>query len=86
MRECYVCETTIGIEKHHVFGGPYRDKSEKYGFTRDLCAAHHRTGKYSAHQNRELNLKLKRECQIEFEQTHSREEFIREFGKSYVEE
>ncbi len=84
MRECYICKTTIGIERHHVFGGPYRSKSEKYGYVRDLCAAHHRTSKHSAHMDMELNYKLRRECQREFEETRSREEFIKEFGRSYL--
>jgi hypothetical protein len=86
MRVCYVCGTNAGIERHHVFGGPYRNKSDKYGFMRDLCAEHHRNGKYSAHRNRSLNLWLKQECQREFEKSYSREEFIREFGKSYLED
>lgn len=84
VRKCYICGTTIGIECHHVFGGAYRNKSTKYGYVRDLCAAHHRTSKYSAHLNMGLNHKLRRECQREFEQTRTREEFIKEFGRSYL--
>ena len=32
------------------------------------------------HFNRELDLKLKRECQAKFEETHSREEIINIIG------
>ncbi len=84
MRECYICGTTLDIECHHVFGGAYRKKSEKYGYLRDLCARHHRTSKHSVHMDMHLNYKLRQECQREFEQTRSREEFIKEFGRSYI--
>lgn len=36
------------------------------------------------HFNRELDLKLKRECQAKFEETHSREEFMKIIGKNYL--
>lgn len=39
---------------------------------------------YGVHFNKELNLKLKRECQEKFEETHSREEFMRLIGKNYL--
>lgn len=38
------------------------------------------------HFNRELDLKLKRECQEKFEETHSREEFMKIIGKNYLED
>lgn len=36
------------------------------------------------HFNRELDLKLKRECLAKFEETHSREEFMKIIGKNYL--
>lgn len=38
------------------------------------------------HFNRELDLHLKREQQREYEQTHSRRDFMRLIGKNYLEE
>ena len=45
---------------------------------------HHRIGKDAVHNNRETDLMLKRICQEEFEKTHTREEFVRIIGKSYL--
>ena len=83
MRKCYLCGSYRNIEKHHVFSGPYRKASEKYGMTVDLCASCHR-GPQGVHQNAELNKRLKAGYQGKFEETHSREEFRRIFGKSYI--
>ena len=83
MRKCHLCGSTWYVEKHHVFSGPYRKASEKHGMTVDLCASCHR-GPQGVHQNAELNRRLKREFQGIFEQEHSREEFRRIFGKSYI--
>ena len=80
MRECYICGRTDWIERHHIFGGSRRKKSEKYGLTVDLCHYHHN----GAHHNKELNLFLKRVGQTKFEKTHTRDEFREIFGKSYL--
>ena len=84
MRECYICGRTDWIERHHIFGGSRRKKSEKYGLTVDLCHWHHNEPPDGAHHNKDINLFLKRLGQIRFEKTHTREEFIKEFGRSYL--
>ena len=83
MRKCYLCGRNWAIEKHHVFGGSNRKKSEKRGMTVDLCASCHR-GPHGVHQDAEANKRLKAGFQGKFEETHSREEFRRIFGKSYI--
>ena len=75
------------LDRHHVFGGALRKKSEKYGAVVYLC--HHRChifGADSAHQSREVRRHLKRQAQarIMFEQGWTLEEWLREFGKSYL--
>lgn len=82
-KECYVCHTTVGLERHHIYAGGNRSLSEKHGCWVYLCAEHHR-GKTGAHQNRALDLKLREDCQRAFEKTHTREEFVEIFGKSYL--
>lgn len=83
-KECYICHTLYDIEEHHVFmGTANRKQSEKYGLKVWLCAEHHR-GNSGVHFNRELDLSIKRFAQTEFEKTHTREDFIRIFGKSYL--
>lgn len=83
MRKCYLCGSFRNVEKHHVYSGPYRKASEKYGMTVDLCASCHR-GPQGVHQDAEQNKRLKAGFQGKFEETHSREEFRRVFGKSYL--
>lgn len=45
---------------------------------------HHRIGKEAVHNNRETDLILKRACQEEFEKNHTRQEFVKIIGKSYL--
>ena len=84
MRKCYLCGRNWAIEKHHVFGGSSRKKSEKYGMTVDLCHWCHNEPPDGVHHNSGVNHRLKAGFQGKFEETHSREEFRRIFGKSYI--
>lgn len=71
---------------HHVFPGKNRKKSEKYGFLVALRPDYH-TGKYGVHKvpNEGLDLQLKMKAQTYFEEhIGTREEFISEFGRSYL--
>jgi hypothetical protein len=83
-KECFVCHTTYGLEVHHIcFGSANRKKSTLHGLCVWLCAEHHR-GNTGVHFNKALDTELKQMAQAEFEKTYTREEFIREFGKSYL--
>ena len=80
-KECYICGTSYSLEEHHLISGTSnRAQSEKYGLKLWLCHEHHR----QAHEDRSSELFLKRLGQIYFEKTHSREEFIKTFGKSFI--
>lgn len=89
-KRCALCGAngaTDPLDRHHVFGGALRKKSEKYGAVVYLC--HHRChifGANSAHQSREVRLHLKRQAQarIMFEQGWTLDEWLQEFGKSYL--
>ena len=84
-RRCYFCRSTYNVHLHHIFGGTAnRKQSEKHGFKVFLCGFHHNMSNEGVHFNRELDLKLKRECQAKFEETHSREEFMKIIGKNYL--
>lgn len=74
------------LEEHHVFGGPNRKWSEKYGLKAYLCGdTCHRNGPRAAHQCRETMQKLHEAGQQAFEEHHgTREEFIRIFGRNYL--
>ena len=84
-KECWICETTEGLQKHHVFyGTANRRLSEKWGYWVWLCERHH-TGNVGVHFCRDLDLKLKQYTQECFETTSgTREEFRAIFGKSYL--
>lgn len=93
---CYICEHFLGqacrynyLEEHHIFyGTANRAKSEKYGLKVKLCMKHHKgdiTGnKEAVHFNKTYDLMLKEIAQRKFEKHHSREEFRKEFGKSWL--
>lgn len=82
---CYVCGSTVGLEVHHIYyGNPLRKISDKHGFKLSLCPKCHRDTKVGVHGNRELDLKLKRDCQRKYEEKHSREDFIKIIGRSYL--
>lgn len=84
-KECFICGAKSNLEVHHIFfGNPWRKISDREGFTIYLCPEHHRTGPEAPHQNREIDLDYKRLAQRCYEDTHSREEFIKLIGRNYL--
>ena len=84
-KACLICDTTHNVECHHVyFGTANRKISEKHGFTVWLCNHHHTGSRNSVHQNRELDLMLKKAMQMVYEVDHTREEFMELIGRSYI--
>lgn len=88
---CFLCGSRTGygldaLEEHHIFeGNGKRPMSEKYGLKVYLCGSTcHREGPNSAHKNKEVKAMLHQVAQKKFEETHSREEFMAVFGKSYL--
>lgn len=93
--QCFLCclqhhpEYYGYTEEHHIFfGTANRKKSEKYGLKVKLCLRHHKGdaqgSRNAVHSNIDLNNHLKGIAQAEFEKTHTREEFRKEFGKSWL--
>ena len=73
------------VERHHIFGGVYRKKSELYGFVVPLRPDLHPNGVHAGPQAKAADTLLKMMAQEYFEQHHgTREDFRREFGKSYL--
>ena len=81
---CFVCGTTQNLHSHHVFGGPNRRWSEAYGLKVWLCARDHNMSDAGVHFNKELDTQLKQIGQSTFEETHSRDEFMKIFGRNYL--
>lgn len=83
-KKCYITGRTTGLHRHHIYGGANRQVSEKNGFWVYLVAELHNMSDSGVHFNRALDLALKAECQRKFEETHTREEFMRLIGKNYL--
>lgn len=79
LEHCYMCKKNP-VDIHEIYGGNNRRQSMKYGFCIPLCRLHHRmvTNKSS------VSLIFKKACQEKFEETHTREEFMKIIGKNYL--
>lgn len=83
MEHCYWCKAYCGKDNlkddlHEIYPGRNRRRSIKYGFVVPLCREHH--------NNESVKEVLKKVCQFEYEQTHTREEFLQIIDKNYWEE
>lgn len=90
MKECWLCGRNGNADRldmHHIFGGPYKAKSEKYGLLVPLChETCHIFGPNAVHHNAETMRELRRWGQEKAmrEQGWSTEQFIQVFGKNYL--
>ena len=80
---CFICKNP-NVHLHHIFFGSNRKMSDKYKMTVYLCPYHHNMSNEGVHFNRELDLELKRLAQRQFEETHTREEFMEIFHRNYL--
>lgn len=89
-KRCFLCgrnDSGDPLERHHIFGGANRKKSEKYGFVVYLCGNRcHRNGRGAVHKNGDQMRRLRRYGQLKAmeEQRWTEADFRREFGKSYL--
>ena len=84
-KECYVSGATAGLHKHHIFfGNGLRSVSDRNGFWVWLRADLHNGSDRGVHFYRAFDLQLKRECQEKYEETHTREDFMRLIGRNYL--
>jgi len=86
--QCYFTGRTDSLERHHIFRGANRKKSEKFGLVVYLIKQLHDPAcKGSVHNEPqgELNMTLLRAGQQAFERTHgTREDFMRHFGRNWL--
>lgn len=85
-KECFLTGSTVNLHKHHIYAGGRRRISEENGFWVWLIGPYHNQSDYGVHgkNGHELDMELKRICQARYEESHTREEFIRLIGKSYL--
>lgn len=81
---CYLCGRQYGLERHHIFAGvANRRISEAEGFWLWLCADCHR-GTEGAQYDPEKNRYLKQMAQAAYEQTHSRDQWMKLIRRNYL--
>ena len=80
---CYLCETgSEFLDVHHIFGGPVRKTSDKYGLIVHLCRDCHR---YIHDKGGNMMNYLHKKGQMAYEQQiGDRDQFINEFIRSYL--
>lgn len=85
-KECYITGSTYNLHLHHIYAGSRRKISDREGFVVWLTGHYHNQSNDGVHgkNGHDLDLRLKQDCQRKFEETHSREEFMRLIGKSYL--
>ena len=92
MRTCWLCGkngTDEPLDRHHIFSGANRRKSEKLGLMVDLChGSCHIFGGRAAHRCRETAQALHEYGQrLAMERMGwSTADFVREFGRNYLDE
>ena len=64
------------LDPHEVYGGSNRKRSIKHKFIKLICR--------ECHSNENIINQLRIDTQKEYEKNHTREEFIKLIGKSYL--
>jgi len=73
------------VERHHIFGGANKKNSERRGFIAPLRPDLHPNGVFAGKDAKAVDLRLKTMAQEYYESHYgSREDFIKEFGKSVL--
>ena len=84
-KRCYITGFQSQLDCHHIYGGPNRNTSDNMGFWIWLEHGLHMKLHAHAHPCETLQHDLKVECQKRFEEMgHTREEFMRLIGRSYL--
>ena len=79
---CYISGSQVNLDCHHIYhGNANRKLADKYGcwvwLRHDIHMSLH-------DRDKKLDKYLQKECQKKFEETHTRKEFRKIFGKSYL--
>jgi len=89
-RKCFLCGRNgwgDPLEKHHIFGGANRSRSEQYGLYVYLCGRRcHREGDGAVHRNAKTMQFLHEYGEKKWleEQGKTIGDFIDEFGRNYL--
>ena len=83
---CYITGSTYNLHLHHIFAGSRRKISDREGFVVYLTGRLHNQSNEGVHgkDGHELDLYLKEACQMKYEETHSRAQWMALMGKNYL--
>lgn len=82
MNHCIKCGSSH-VETHHIFGGPNRKWSDKFGLIVPLCNYHHTGSGEAVHFNKDFMDELHAIGQVKFEQEYPELNFMYYFGRNY---
>ena len=82
--KCYLCGRYGRTEEHHIFGGPCRNASDKRGLLVHLCWTCHHTRVHNSLDHSTMDYLHAKGQMIYEERYGTREEFIKEFIRSYL--
>ena len=83
-KKCFLCESEIWLEDHHIFGSSNRKKSEKYGLKVWLCHDCHNEKPNGVHFNKEKMDKLHEIGQKAFIENYPYLDFMKIFYRNYL--
>lgn len=85
-KECYVCQSKLGIHIHEVWFGRNRKNSIEDGLVVYLCGKHHNLSNEGVHFNHELDLRLKKIAEQRWLEVNESniDEFIRRYGRNVL--
>lgn len=82
---CYLCGSTVGLEKHHcIHGTSGRKLADRWGLTVMLCSRCHRGSEGVHGRNSEADRHLKKLAQKKFEEKYSHEKWMEIFQRNYL--
>lgn len=83
---CFLCGKYGQLERHHIFGGALRKKSEHYKLVVNLCHYCHNEPPNGVHFNKDKMLELHQIGQQKYMAEHNAtiDDFRREFYKNYL--
>lgn len=77
---CKICGRSGHTEIHHIFNGPFREKSDINDFVMEVCPECHR----KLHDNADLLREYKKRTQRFFELSHTHDEWMSLMGRSWL--
>lgn len=83
LEHCFICGHSHA-HIHHIFYGKNRRNADEDGLIIGLCYYHHNGSDEGVHFNKPLDRALKELGQAEYEKTHTRQQFITRYNKSYL--